>query len=70
MIEITEACAVAFMKARNSLVVRCRNVNWKKTEDGEHLFFKVLDNRFWLTSKSYSWFNRVVHDQSSIKRTS
>ena len=24
MIEITKACTVAFMKARNSLVVRCR----------------------------------------------
>ena len=24
VIEITKACAVAFMKARNSLVVRCR----------------------------------------------
>ena len=22
----------------------------KKTEDGEHLFFKALVNRFWLTS--------------------
>ena len=45
------------MKARNFLVVRCRekHVNWKKnTEDGENLFFKALDNRFWLTSKSYS----------------
>ena len=74
MIEITKACTVAFMKARNSLVVRCRekHVNWKKrkTEDGENLFFKALDNRFWLTSKSYSWFNKVVHGRPSIKRTS
>ena len=40
------------MKATNSLVVRCRekHVNWKKktTEVGENLFFKALDNRFWL----------------------
>ena len=73
MIEITKACTVAFMKARNSLVVQCRekHVNWrKKTKDGENLFFKALANRFWLTSKSYSWFNKVVHGQPSIKRTS
>ena len=56
MIEITNACAVAFMKARHSLVVRCRekHVNQgkkrKKTEAGENLFFKALGNRFWLTS--------------------
>ena len=42
----------------------------KKTEDGENLFLKALDNRFWLTSKSYSWFNKVVHGQPSIERTS
>ena len=40
----------------------------KKTKDGENLFFKVLVNRFWLTSKSYSWFNKVVHGRPSIKR--
>ena len=42
MIEITKACTADFMKARNSLVVRCRekHVNWKKkTEDGENLSF-------------------------------
>ena len=74
MIEITKACTVASMKARNSLVVvKCREkkVNWKKnTEVGENLFFKALANRFWLTSKSYSWFNEVVHGQPSIRRTS
>ena len=34
VIEITKTCTVAFMKARNSLVVRCREkrANWKKTE--------------------------------------
>ena len=49
VIEITKACIVAFMKARNSLVVPCREkrVNWKKTEYGENLFFKPLPNRFW-----------------------
>ena len=73
VIEITKACTVAFMKAKNSLVVRCRekHVNCKKNpEHCENLFFKALDNRFWLTSKSYLWFNKVVHGQPSIKRTS
>ena len=58
MIEITKACTVAFMKTRNSLIVRCRekNVNCKKkkTEDGENLFFKALRNRFWLATTSCS----------------
>ena len=73
MIEIKKTCTTAFMKARNSLVVQCREkkVNWKKkTEDGKKLFFKALANRFWLTSKSYSWFNKVVHARLSIKQTS
>ena len=36
------------MKESNSLVVRCRekHVNWKKTEDGDKLFYKALDNNF------------------------
>ena len=42
----------------------------KKIEDGENLFFNALGNRFWLRSKSYSWFNKDVHGQPSIKRTS
>ena len=33
--EITKACIVAFMKARNSWVVWCREKK-KKTEDGEN----------------------------------
>ena len=59
VIEITKACIVAFMKAINSFVVQCRekHVNWKK-------------NRFWLASKSYSWFNEIVQGRSSIKGTS
>ena len=40
VIELTKACTVTFMKARNSLVVWCgeKRVNWrtKKTEDGEN----------------------------------
>ena len=40
MIEITKACIVVFMKARNSSAVQCREkrVNWKKTENGENIF--------------------------------
>ena len=49
MIEITKACTVTFMKARNSLVVRCgeKHVNWEKKSEkwwkviyGENLFLK------------------------------
>ena len=71
MIDITKTCT--FMKARNSLVVQCRekHVNWrKKTKDGENLFFKALANRFWLTLKSCSWFKKAVHGRPSIKRIS
>ena len=38
VIEVTKACANAFMKARNSLVVRCRERE-KKAEDVENVFF-------------------------------
>ena len=56
MIEKTRACTVAFMKTRNSLVVRCREkrVNWEKkqkvveTDGGDSLFFEALSNRFYL----------------------
>ena len=43
MIEIAKACKVAFMKARDSFVVRYRKerVNWKKKQDGKNLFFKA-----------------------------
>ena len=46
MIEMTKACTVAFIKARNSLVAQCRekHVNWKIIEDGENLFFETLAN--------------------------
>ena len=44
--EITKACTVAFMKARNSLVVQFRKIGKKKkTENGENIFFKALTNR-------------------------
>ena len=48
MTEITKACTVAFMKARNSLVVRYREkrANWKKTKktsrNYENIFLKLL----------------------------
>ena len=43
MIEITKACTAAFMKARNSLVVGCREkcVNWKKKQ-------KILKKYFYI----------------------
>ena len=48
-----------------------RNVSiGKETEDGENLFFEALANRFWLTSKICSWFNKVVHGRPFIKWTS
>ena len=52
------------------LVVRCKvkRVDWiKKTQDDENLFFKPLANNFWLSLKSYSRFNKVVHGRRSIK---
>ena len=65
MIEITMARTVAFMKSRNSLGVWCRER--KKTEDGGNLFSKAFTNRFWLTLKNCSWFNKVVHGRPSIR---
>ena len=44
---------VAFMKARNSSVVSCREK--KKTENGENVFFKAFAKNFLLTSKSCLW---------------
>ena len=64
MIQITNACTVAFMKARNSLVVRYRekHVNWKKRKQKmvKIYFFKVLANTFWLTSQSCSWVHGLT----------
>ena len=70
LIEITKACAVAFMKVRNSLAVRCRkNVSIGKKQKMVKIYFLKLQLifRFWLTSKSCSRFNKVVHDKPSIK---
>ena len=63
MIEITKACAASFMKARDNLVLRCREkrVRLKKRENGENVFFKALANRFRLTSKLIS----CVKEQSN-----
>ena len=41
-----------------------------KREDGENVFPKASANRFWLTSKSCSWLNKVVHAWPSVKWTS
>ena len=50
--------------------MQARHVNSKKkTEDGEFFFLKGLTNRFWLTLKSCSWLNKVLHDRPSIKWT-
>ena len=62
VIETTKACTVRFMKARNSLVVQWR----EREKKGENVFFEALPNRFWLTSKSCSWFNKVVNLISKI----
>ena len=52
MKEIRNARTVAFMKARNFLVVRCRRKcvyqlkKKKKTKDGGNLIFKAYANKF------------------------
>ena len=59
VIEITKACSVDFMKARNSLFVRCRErerERVKKTEDGGW-----KNRRYGLTSKICLWFSKVVY---------
>ena len=57
VIETTKACSVDFMKARNSLVVRCRErERVKKTEDGGW-----KNRRYGLTSKICLWFSKVVY---------
>ena len=52
VIEITNACIVAFMKARNSSAVWCKE---KKTEDVENVVFEALAQNFLLTSKNSLW---------------
>ena len=44
MIEITKACRVAFMKARNSLVVQGREkrAHWKKKQKIMKIYFLKL----------------------------
>ena len=36
----------------------------------EICFLKVPTNRFWLTSKNCSWFNKVIYGRPSSKWTS
>ena len=44
------------MKARNSLVVSCRErEREKKAEDGENVFFKALANKLFMVQLSCSW---------------
>ena len=47
VIEITKRCTVAFMKARNYLVVWWREEK-RKTEDGENVLFKALAKNFFV----------------------
>ena len=54
---MTKACIVAFMKARNSLVV-WRREKKKNEVDDENVFFKALAKKFLL---------KVVHGRPSIK---
>ena len=57
------AGAVAFMKAKHSLVGRCKEKYFnskKKKKYRRWQKFKALANRFWLPSKS-CWFNKIVH---------
>ena len=69
VIEITKAHKVAFMKARESFIVRYieERVNLKKNRRLKIYFLKLPANRFWLTSKSCLWFNKVVYGRPSIK---
>ena len=55
MIEITKACIVAFMKARNSLVVSC--IEKKKKKIVKMYYFKALARNFFITWKNCSWPN-------------
>ena len=48
-----------------------RNVSiGKKNSMVKICFLKLLANRFWLTSQSCSWFNKVIYGRPSIKWTS
>ena len=62
------SCTVTFRKARNSLVIRCREecVSWRKKQKMVKIF-KASANEFWITLKSCSWFNKVDHGRPSIK---
>ena len=65
------------MKARNSLIVRYSEERdleiririRKKNRMVKIYFLKLPANRLWLTSKSCSWFNKVVFRRPSIKQT-
>ena len=48
MTEITKTCKVAFMKVKDSFVIRCREerVNWKKNRMVKIYFSKLPANTF------------------------
>ena len=77
VIEITKACKVAFMKARDYFVARYweESANWKNKQTNKNrmvriCFLKLPPNRVWLISKSCSCFNKVAYGRPSKKWTS
>ena len=55
------------MKAKDGLVARCRE---ERVNLMVKIYFLTLPaNRFWLTSKSCPWFNKVVYSRHSTKWT-
>ena len=72
MMEITKENKVPFRKAIDSLVAQYREecVNWQKNRIvKKKKNFKLPANRFSLTSKSCSWFNKLVYRRPSIRWT-
>ena len=63
--EITKACIVAFIKAKNSLVVWC--IDGRKQKIVEMYFLKALAKNFFLTWKSCSW--PTFYKMNFIKRS-
>ena len=68
LIEITKACKLLLWKQEfPSLFDIQRNVSIdKKTRLRKFYFLKLPANRFWLTTKSCSWFNKAVYVPPSM----
>ena len=75
MIGIAKACTVVLMRARDSLVVRCRekDVNQKKKKKKntqkivKMYLFKALANKLWLTLKNcFTWFTVLRTDEHKL----